>query len=1178
MNTFRAVSVSFFLFSVFFCSFEARASLQRQLSSSANGDDDARRLLDFKAAVSSPNALPDWLPGNRVCDFYGVACTAGRVSSLALSSRQLTVDLRHVVALLVGLDGLESLQLRSANVTGNLSAFAGMACAVGLAVLDLGGNSISGDLSGISALRACSSLVHLNLSGNAISFSVGASGALPPALEELDLSFNSISGEGALTWILSSGGCRTLRLLSLKANTVSGGILVAECANFWKLDLSANNFSGGIPDLGACASLEYLDLSANRLSGEIGDGVARCRRLKHLNLSTNAFSGGIPAAGLGRSLRYLSLSDNHLQGHISSSIFESSSFLLDLDLSINNLSGVLPPSFARCSALERINLARNNLSGVLPVRSLSLLANLKGLVLSYNYFSGKLPSDLLANLSLLETLDLSSNSISGTIPGAICESPQNSLLELYLQNNQLVGWVPATLSNCSKLVSLDVSFNFLTGTIPSSLSKLSRLQDLVMWLNQLSGNIPVELSQISTLEKLILDDNWLTGGIPSDLKNCTNLNWLSLSSNLLSGEIPAWIGLLPNLAILQLKNNSFSGVIPPELGDCRSLIWLDLNSNRLTGPIPGSLAKQSGSIAVGLISGNHYAYLKNDGGPTCHGAGSLLEFAGIRPEQLLRVPSSHACNFTRPYISDTHYTFNKNGSMIFLDLSYNFLSGSIPPELGSMYYLNVLNLGHNSLTGEIPDELGKLTRMNVLDLSHNHLQGPIPPSFSGLSLLSEIDVSNNNLSGAIPTGGQLFSFPAYRFENNSGLCGLPLPDCGDDSSSTSSPATRNKARKKNALLAGRVMIGILFSFFCVVGIVIVAMETRKRQRKKKPAVDDVLGDSRSLERGWKFTGDMREALSISLATFEIEKPLQKLTLADLIEATNNFHYDSLVGSGGFGDVYKAQLKDGSIVAVKKLIHVSGQGDREFTAEMETIGRIKHRNLVPLLGYCKVGEERLLVYEYMKNGSLSDVLHNPKKGAAELDWTARRKIAAGSARGLAFLHHSCSPHIIHRDMKSSNVLLDDNLEARVADFGMARLVSVTETHLSVSTLAGTPGYVPPEYYQSFRCSTKGDVYSFGVVLLELLTGRKPTDSSDFGDNNLVGWVKQHAKLRIGDVFDPALGAKGKPEMEVELLQHLRIACQCLDDRPWRRPTMLQVVAMFKELHAIVPFPEADKSPK
>ncbi|CAN6455937.1 unnamed protein product [Victoria cruziana] len=1150
----------------------AEAAPTRRLSS---GGDDARRLLAFRAAVANPRPLGDWVPGADPCSFSGVTCAAdtGRVSSLDLSLRQLDVDLRHVVGWLMGMSSLEKLSLSYANVTGNVSAFAGLACGKSLVELDLSGNFVDGELSYLSALGSCYGLARLNFSANKLSFSSAAAaatdgGSLPPALAMLDLSSNGITGDGALAWVLSSGGCRTLRVLSLHRNSVSGRIPVAGCTNLQVLDLSVNNFSCTMPDLGACDSLEHLDLSANHLSGDIGDGLASCRRLTYLSLSGNAFTGGIPAAGFGVNLQSLSLSGNLLRGEIPPSFFLSCSSLVNLDLSMNNFYGEIPPSLSHCSALEILNLTGNSFSGSLPVGTLSLLSNLNNILFGYNNFTGELPADLIANSSALEILDLSSNNISGSIPEGICRNSGNPLRELYLQDNRFYGSIPATLSNCSQLVSLDLSFNYLTGTIPPSLGELRRLRDLVMWLNMLHGTIPEELSKISTLENLVLDNNGLTGSIPAGLVNCTNLNWISLSSNQLSGEIPPWIGRMSKLAILQLKNNSFSGMIPPELGDCKSLIWLDLNSNNLTGPIPGALAKQSGSIAAGLIADKRYVYLKNDGSPTCRGAGSLLEFSGIRQEQLQRVPTRHACNFTRTYMGDIHYTFSNNGSMIFLDLSYNSLSGPIPPEFGNMFYILVLNLGHNSLTGKIPDELGRLTFMAELFLSHNKLEGPIPPSFARLGLLSSLDVSNNNLSGPIPIGGQLFSFPAYVFENNSGLCDFPLPPCrGDDPASPASH--RGKSHGKQASLAGSVAMALLFSLFCIFGIIIVAVESKKRRKKEAAAAaaagfaDNQSSGTYTRTTGWKFTATTREALSINLATFE--KPLRKLTFADLLEATDNFHHGSLIGSGGFGDVYKAQLKDGSIVAIKKLIHVSGQGDREFTAEMETIGKIKHRNLVPLLGYCKVGEERLLVYEYMKYGSLDDVLHDQKKGGIQLDWPARRKIAVGAARGLAFLHHSCIPHIIHRDMKSSNVLLDENLEARVSDFGMARLMSAMDTHLSVSTLAGTPGYVPPEYYQSFRCSTKGDVYSFGVVLLELLTGRQPTDSSDFGDNNLVGWVKQHAKLKISDVFDPALKTKDHPGLEMELLQHLRIACQCLDDRPWRRPTMLQVMAMFKELH-------------
>ncbi|KAG1367605.1 brassinosteroid LRR receptor kinase BRI1-like [Cocos nucifera] len=1074
---------------------------------------DLELLISFKSSLPSPQVLRSWDTSQSPCSFAGVSCKAGRVAGVVLQSLALSADFRSVSSSLLSLGSLELLSLRSANLTGSLSA-AGSPCGGQLTVLDLADNALKGSVADVYNLAAaCTGLRSLNLSGNSIG--IPPTGKNPSSggglsLETLDLSFNKISGEADLRLLLSSP------------------------ALLRRLDLTGNQLTGGIPSISNCSGLQHLDLSANEFAGDIMAGVfGGCRSLSYLNLSANHFTGTLPA-----------------------------------DLS-------------SCSALTSLSLSNNNFSGEFPFETLSSsLRNLEILDLSFNNFSGPLPNSV-AKLPMLELLDLSSNGFSGSIPSALCQSHETSLEELYLQNNQFTGRVPESLSNCSELVSLDLSFNYLTGAIPATLGSLSSLRDLIMWQNLLEGGIPARLSNIRSLENLILDNNGLTGSIPAGLSSCTNLNWISLSSNHLSGPIPSWIGRLGNLAILKLGNNSFSGTIPPELGDCKSLIWLDLNNNQLNGTIPPALARQSGNIAVGLVTGRRFVYLKNDGSSECRGSGSLLEFAGIRPEDLNRLPSRRFCNFTRMYMGSTQYTFNDNGSMIFLDLSYNQLVGEIPRELGSMYYLMILNLGHNMLSGPIPSDLGNLHYVGVLDLSHNALQGPIPSSFSGLSMLSDIDLSNNGLNGTIPELGQLATFPRYRYENNSGLCGFPLPSC-EGSANANSSGQHRKSRRRQASLAGSVAMGLLFSLFCI-GLIIVAVETRKRKRRKKESnndsrdfyVDNSRSHSGTANSNWKLTAT-KEALSINLATFE--KAPRKLTFADLLEATNGFHNDSLIGSGGFGDVYKAQLKDDSVVAVKKLIHVSGQGEREFMAEMETIGKIKHRNLVSLLGYCKVGEERLLVYEYMKYGSLEDVLHDRKKAGIKLNWAARRKIAVGAARGLAFLHHNCIPHIIHRDMKSSNVLLDENLEARVSDFGMARLMSATDTHLSVSTLAGTPGYVPPEYYQSFRCTTKGDVYSYGVVLLELLTGRQPTDSSDFGDNNLVGWVKQHTKLRISDVFDTALLKEG-PGLELELLEHLKIACACLDDRPLRRPTMLKVMAMFKEIQAgtaSAPLPSVDGS--
>lgn len=922
--------------------------------------------------------------------------------------------------------------------------------------------------------------------------------------------------------------------------------------------------------------LRVLDLAGNRISGSVSDvsSLSGCLKLKTLNFSRNLmeFNGGSKPIGL--SLQVIDLSFNQISGSeiVPWMLSDGCSELVELNVSGNNISGTVSESLKSCSLLEALDLSHNNFSGVFPVDTFFSLSRLKTLMLGFNHFSGELP-ETLADMTNLERFDVSSNEISGEIPAGLCQGTSttaiaSSLKVLYLQNNRITGSIPSTLSNCSQLVSLDLSFNSLTGKIPKSFRYLSKLQDLIIWMNLLSGEIPDELMYIQSLENLILDFNYLTGSIPASLSNCTNLNWISLSNNKLGGEIPAALGGLSNLAILKLGNNSFSGKIPPELGDCKSLVWLDLNTNQLSGTIPPDLFKQSGYIAAAYLTGKPYLYIKNDGSNQCHGAGNLLEFGGIRQEDLDRISSRHPCNFTRVYLGVTQPNFNHNGSMIFLDLSYNKLEGGIPKKLGSMYYLNILNLGHNDLTGPIPEELSGLKNVAILDLSHNRLNGTIPSSLTSLGL-GDADLSYNNLSGSIPESAPFDTFPADRFSNNSGLCGYPLPKCGLDSNDKSNG--HRKSNRRQASLAGSVAMGLLFSLFCIFGVILILVEMRKRRRKKAAATLDTYtdGGGNSYSGGgvnastaWKLTSKC-EALSISLAAFD--KPLRKLTFADLLEATNGFDNNSLIGSGGFGDVYRAQLKDNTVVAIKKLIHVSGQGDREFTAEMDTIGKIKHRNLVPLLGYCKVGDERLLVYEYMKFGSLEDVLHDRKKTGLKLNWATRRKIAIGAARGLAFLHHNCIPHIIHRDMKSSNVLLDENLEARVSDFGMARHMNAVDTHLSVSTLAGTPGYVPPEYYQSFKCSTRGDVYSYGVVLLELLTGKQPTDSPDFGDNNLVGWVKQHAKTRISDVFDREL-LNEDPTLEIELLQHLKVACACLDDQHLKRPTMIQVMAMFKEIQA------------
>uniref|UniRef100_A0A0D9XC54 non-specific serine/threonine protein kinase n=1 Tax=Leersia perrieri TaxID=77586 RepID=A0A0D9XC54_9ORYZ len=1153
------------------------------------------------AVAGAPDgALASWTAGAgdnttaAPCSWDGVTCAPppdGRVVAVDLSGMSLAGELR--LDALLALPALQRLNLRGNAFYGNLSHAEPASPPCALVDVDISSNAFNATLPP-SFLAPCAGLKSLNASRNAL---VGGGFPFAPSLRSLDLSRNRLGDAALLNY--SIAGCHGVAYLNLSANLFSGrlpefsaaaappsscssavttldvswnhmsgalpaGLVSMAPANMTHLNIAGNNFTGDVSDydFGACANLTVLDWSYNGLrSTRLPPGLINCRRLQTLDMSGNRLlSGVIPTFLVGfSSLRRLALAGNEFTGTIPVELGQLCGRIVELDLSGNRLVGALPASFAKCKSLEVLDLGGNQLAGDFVTTVVSTIASLRELRLSFNNITGMNPLPVLAaGCPLLEVIDLGSNELDGEIMPDLCSSLP-LLRKLLLPNNFLNGTVPPSLGDCANLESIDLSFNLLVGKIPPEIIRLPKLVDLVMWANGLSGEIPdVLCSNGTTLETLVISYNSFTGSIPKSITKCVNLIWVSLSGNRLTGSMPGGFGKLQKLAILQLNKNQLSGHVPAELGSCNNLIWLDLNSNSFTGTIPSQLAGQAGLVPGGIVSGKQFAFLRNEAGNICPGAGVLFEFFGIRPERLAEFPAVHLCPSTRIYTGTTVYTFSKNGSMIFLDLSYNGLTGAIPGSLGDMMYLQVLNVGHNELNGTIPDAFQNLKSIGALDLSNNHLSGGIPPGLGGLNFLADFDVSNNNLTGPIPSSGQLTTFPPSRYDNNSGLCGIPLPPCGHNPPWGGRPRVSPDGKRK--VIGASILVGVALSVLILLLLLVTLCKLRMNQKTEEMRTGYVESLPTSGTSSWKLSG-VREPLSINVATFE--KPLRKLTFAHLLEATNGFSAETLIGSGGFGEVYKAKLKDGSVVAIKKLIHFTGQGDREFTAEMETIGKIKHRNLVPLLGYCKIGDERLLVYEYMKHGSLDVVLHDKAKATVKLDWSARKKIAIGSARGLAFLHHSCIPHIIHRDMKSSNVLLDNNLDGRVSDFGMARLMNALDTHLSVSTLAGTPGYVPPEYYQSFRCTTKGDVYSYGVVLLELLSGKKPIDPTEFGDNNLVGWVKQMVKEnRSSEIFDPTL--TDRKSGEAELYQYLKIACECLDDRPNRRPTMIQVMAMFKEL--------------
>ncbi|XBH54693.1 probably inactive leucine-rich repeat receptor-like protein kinase At5g48380 [Aegilops tauschii subsp. strangulata] len=488
-------------------------------------------------------------------------------------------------------------------------------------------------------------------------------------------------------------------------------------------------------------------------------------------------------------------------------------------------------------------------------------------------------------------------------------------------------------------------------------------------------------------------------------------------------------------------------------------------------------------------------------------------------------------------------------SMTSLDLSSNSLSGPIPVDISKrLPYITNLDLSYNSFSGEIPESLANCTYLNVVSLQNNKLTGAIPGQFAGLSRLTEFNVANNKLSGQIPPS--LSKFSSSNFANQD-LCGKPLS--GDCTASSSS---------RTGVIAGSAVAGAVITLI-IVGVILFIF-LRKMPAKKK---------EKDLEEN-KWAKSIKGAKGVKVSMFE--KSVSKMKLNDLMKATCDFTKENIIGTVHSGTMYKATLPDGSFLAIKRLQDTQ-HSESQFTSEMSTLGSARQRNLVPLLGYCIAKKERLLVYKYMPKGSLYDQLHHEGSDREALEWPMRLKIAIGAGRGLAWLHHSCNPRILHRNISSKCILLDDDYEPKISDFGLARLMNAIDTHLStfVNGEFGDLGYVAPEYTHTLVATPKGDVYSFGVVLLELVTGEEPTRVSKAPENfkgSLVDWITYLSNNSIlQDAVDKSLIGKNS---DAELLQVLKVACSCVLSAPKERPTMFEVYQLLRAVGEKYHFSAAD----
>ncbi|CAL9193641.1 probable inactive receptor kinase At1g27190 [Musa acuminata AAA Group] len=478
-----------------------------------------------------------------------------------------------------------------------------------------------------------------------------------------------------------------------------------------------------------------------------------------------------------------------------------------------------------------------------------------------------------------------------------------------------------------------------------------------------------------------------------------------------------------------------------------------------------------------------------------------------------------------------------------LDLSSNAISGAIPPDLCSwLPYLVTLDLSNNQLTGAIPPGLSGCRFLNTLVLAGNRLEGAIPPSLAQLDRLTRLDLSDNRLSGPIPAPiGDKFA--SSSFDHNDGLCGHPVSRCG---------------RSLTRTIAIVVAAGV---FGAATSLALAWMIWRCWSPSGKRASPE-----RGREDGRWWAERLRMAHNRLVPVSLFQKPIVKVKLADLMTATADFHPSNLIvaGSPRTGTSYKAVLPDGSALTVKRL-HSCPLPEKHFRAEMGRIGQLRHPNLVPLLGFCLVEDERLLVYKHMPNGALSSALES-------LDWPARVRIGIGAARGLSWLHHGFQIPFLHQNLSLKAILLDEDYEARITDFGLTGLMRTStgdgaDTSPFLNGDFGEFGYTAPECASNADPTTKEDVYAFGIILLELVTGQKATEitSDAAGEGfkgSLVDWVNRLSITgRIHEAFDLSLRGKGNDD---EIMQVLKIASGCVVASPKERPSMYKVFQTLKKI--------------
>ncbi|KAE9585998.1 hypothetical protein Lal_00009947 [Lupinus albus] len=907
----------------------------------------------------------------------------------------------------------------------------------------------------------------------------------------------------------TNGSVTTLALINTNI-TQTLPPFICNLKNLTCIDFQLNYIPGEFPgSLYNCPKLEHLDLSQNYFVGKIPDDIDTLANLSFLSLGANNFSGDIPVSiGKLKKLTNLQLYQCPFNGTIPDEIGNLSN-LETLYLFSNSMlpPTKLPSSFTKLKKLKVFDMHDSNLVGEIP-ETIGEIVALENLDLSGNGLSGQIPNGLL-KLKNLSILYLYKNSLSGELP-VVVES--FNIVELDLSQNNLIGKIPEDFGKLKKLTTMNLQINQLSGEVPESIGLLPDLIDFLVFLNNLSGNLPPNFGRFSKLETFQIASNSFSGRLPQNLCYNGRLVGLTTYDNNLSGELPETLGNCSSLQFLRIENNKFSGNIPSGMWTLKNLSTIKVNQNKFTGVLPERISLSISDLG---ISDNN--------------------FSGRLPTEVSSWKNLVMFNASNNFFSGSiPHDLTSLPQLTTLLLDQNQLTGPLPLDIISWKSLIAINLSHNQLSGEIPNAIGRLPALNILDLSENKISGQIPPQLA-LMRPTNLNLSSNQLTGKIPSDFENLAY-SRSFLNNSGLCAdttvLNLTLC------SSAPQRVNNGSSVSQSHALLITVVVLASLVALLSSLFVIRVYRKRKQE--------------LLKSWKLTSFQRLSF----------------TKSNIVSSMTEHN---IIGSGGYGEVYRVAFDGlGGYVAVKKISRsrrLDKKLEDSFLAEVEILSNIRHNNIVKLLCCISSEDSLLLVYEYHENHSLDRWLHNKNKSSSAvsivhysiLDWPRRLHIAIGAAQGLCYMHHDCSPPVIHRDVKTSNILLDSEFNAKVADFGLARMLIKPEELATMSAVAGTFGYIAPEYAQTTRVNEKIDVYSFGVVLLELTTGKEANHGDEYSSLAEWAWSYIEVENNIEDVLDEEIKEACYID---EMCRIFKLGVMCTATLPTSRPSMKEVIKILQ----------------